>query len=67
MADTRTSLPRLSLNSKDVGKEKKCEAGRYGWSGRGLVVEIDVTGRRWVFWESRKGGVSKGSDSREVA
>ena len=67
LADTRISLPRLSLNSKNVGKEKKCDAGRYGWSGRGLVVEVDVTGRRRVFWESRKGGVSKGSDSREDA
>ena len=66
MADTRTSLPRLSLNSKDVGKEK-CDAGRYGSSGRGLVVEVDVTGRRRVFWESRKMGVPIGSDSREVA
>ena len=68
VADTRTSFPRFSLNSKNVGKGKKCDAGRYGWSGRGLVVEVDVTGRRRVFWESRKGGVSKGrSDSREVA
>ena len=68
MADTRISFPRFSLNSKNVGKGKKCDAGRYGWSGRGLVVEVDVTGRRRVFWESRKGGVSKGrSDSREVA
>ena len=67
LADTRMSLPRLSLNSKNVGKEKECEAGRYGWSGRGLVMEIDVTRRRRVIWESRKGGVSKGSDSREVA
>ena len=67
LVDTRMSLPRLSLNSKNVGKEKECEAGRYGWSGRGLVVEIDVTGRRRVFWESRKGEVSKGRDSREVA
>ena len=49
LADTRISLPRLSLNSKNVGKEKKCDAGRYGWSRRGLVVEVDVTGRRWVF------------------
>ena len=30
MADTRTSFPRFSLNSKNVGKEKKCDAGRYG-------------------------------------
>ena len=67
LADSRTSLPRLSLNSKNVGKEKKCVAGSYGWSGRGLVVEVDVTGRRRVFWESRKGGVPKGRDSRVTA
>ena len=67
LVDTRMSLPRLSLNSKNVGKEKECEAGRDGRSGRGLVVEIDVTGRRRVFWESRKRGVSKRSESREVA
>ena len=68
VADTRTSFPRFNLNSKNVGKGKKCDAGRYGWSGRSLVVEADVTGRRWVFWESRKGGVSKGrSDSRVAA
>ena len=30
-ADTRTSFPRFSLNSKNVGKGKKCDAGRYGW------------------------------------
>ena len=67
LADSRTSLPRLRLNSNNVGKEKKCDAGSYDWSGRGLIVEVDVTGRRRVFWESRKGGVPIGSDSREVA
>ena len=67
VADTRTIFPRFNLNSKNVGKGKKCDAERYGWLGRSLVVEADVTGRRRVFWESRKGGVSKGrSDSWEV-
>ena len=68
VADTRTSLPRGSLNSKDVGNRKKGVAGSNGWSGRSLVVEVDGTGRRRVSWESRKGGVSKGRNvSREVA
>ena len=68
VADTRTSFPRISLNSKNVGKGKKGDAGSYGWSGRSLVVEVDGTGRRRVFWESRNGGVSKGrNDSREAA
>ena len=29
VADTRTSLPRVSLNSKDVGKRKKGDVGSY--------------------------------------
>ena len=67
VADTRTSIPRISLNSKNVGKGKKCDAGSYGWSRRSLVMKVDGTGRRRVFWESKKGGVSKGrSDSWEV-
>ena len=49
LADTRISFPSFSLNSKNYEKGKKSDARRFGWSGRGLVVEVDVIGRRRVF------------------
>ena len=59
LADTRIRFPSISLNSKDYEKGKKSDARRSGWSGRGLVVEVDVIGRRRVFWDRRKGGDTK--------
>ena len=59
LADTRISFPSISLNSKDYEKGKKNDARRSCWSGRGLVMEVDVIGRRRVFWERKKGGVTK--------
>ena len=59
LADTRIHFPSISLNSKDYEKGKKSDARRSCWSGRGLVVEVDVIGRRRVFWDRKKGGVTK--------
>ena len=59
LADNRISFPSISLNSKDYEKGKKSDARRSCWSGRGLVVEVDVIGRRRVFWERKKGGGTK--------
>ncbi|KAK9992731.1 hypothetical protein SO802_027716 [Lithocarpus litseifolius] len=53
LAETRMHFPSSSLNSKAVGKGKKSAVR--GWSGRGLVVEVDVTGRRRVSWDRKKG------------
>ena len=49
LADTRISFPSFSLSSKNYEKGKKSDARRSGWSGRSLVVEVDVIGRRRVF------------------
>ena len=59
LADTRISFPSISLNSKDYEKGKKSDARRSCLSGRGLVVEVAVIGRRRVFWERKKGGGTK--------
>ena len=59
LVDTRISFPSISLNSKDYEKGKQSDARRSCWSGRGLVVEVDVIGRRRVFWERKKGGGTK--------
>ena len=59
LADTRIRFPSISLDSKDYEKGKKSDARRSCWSGRGLVVEVDVIGRRRVFWERKKGRVTK--------
>ena len=58
LADTRFHFPSF-LNSKADEKGKKCDFRRSCWSGRGLVVEVDVKGRRQVSWVRKKGGVSK--------
>ena len=49
LADPRISFLNISLNSKDYEKGKKSDAWRSSWSGRGLVVDVDVIGRRRVF------------------
>ena len=59
LADTRIRFPSISLNSKDYEKGKKSDARRSCWTGRGLIVEVDVIGRRRVSWDRRKGGVKK--------
>ena len=59
LADTRIRFPSISLNSKDYEKGKESDARRSCSSGRGLVVEVDVIGRRRVFWDRKKGGDSK--------
>ena len=48
--------PSLCLNSKDYKKGRRSEVRRSCWTGRGLVVEVDVTGRRRVFWVRKKRG-----------
>ena len=59
LADTRIRFPSISLDSKDYEKGKKSDARRSCWTGRGLIVEVDVIGRRRVSWDRRKGGVKK--------
>ena len=67
LADPRISVPSISLNSKVYDKRKKSDVWSLSWSGRGLVVEVDVIGRRWVFWERKRGGGTKHRDvSRAV-
>ena len=62
LADTRFHFPSF-LNSKVDEKGMKCDC----WSGRGLVVEVDVKGRRRISWVRKKGGVSKiRGEAREV-
>ena len=67
LVDPRISVPSISLNSKVYDKRKKSDVWSLSWSGRGLVVEVDVIGRRWVFWERKRGGGTKHRDvSRAV-
>ena len=54
LADPRIRVPSISLNSKVQDKRKKSDVGSSGWSGRSLVVEVDVTGRRRVSWERKR-------------
>ena len=67
LADTRLCFPSISLNSKDYDKGKKSDARRSCWSGRGLVVEVAVIGRRWVFWDRKKEGDTKCRGESRVA
>ena len=64
LADPRISVPSSSLNSKVSDKRKKSDVWSAGWSRRGLVVEVDVIGRRRVFWERKRRG---GMKSRVVS
>ena len=56
LADSKISCPNFSWNSKVEYKGKKSDARRFCWTGSGLVVEVDVTGSRRVFWDRKKGG-----------
>ena len=58
-ANTRINFPSLSLNSKAYEKKKKSDVRRPCWTGSGLIVEVDMIGRRRVSWDSKKGGVKK--------
>ncbi|KAL0010666.1 hypothetical protein SO802_005774 [Lithocarpus litseifolius] len=60
LAYLRMRFPILSLNAKALEKGKKKSVVRGPcWSGRGLIVEVDVLGRRRVSWDRKKGGVQK--------
>ena len=50
LAETRIRFPCLNLNSKAYGKGKRSDFRRSYRTGRGLVVEVDVIGRRRVSW-----------------
>ncbi|KAK9992895.1 hypothetical protein SO802_022598 [Lithocarpus litseifolius] len=53
-------FPSLSLNAKALEKGKKKSVVRNPcWSGRGLIVEVDVRGRRRVSWDRKKRGVQE--------
>ena len=54
LADPRIRVPSISLNSKIHDKRKKSDVGSFGWAGRSLVVDMDVTGRRRVSWERKR-------------
>ena len=54
-AEIRLRFPSLSLNSKAYESWKKSVAGRPHWTGSGLIVEVDVIGKRRVSWERKKG------------
>ncbi|KAL0012906.1 hypothetical protein SO802_008014 [Lithocarpus litseifolius] len=59
LADFSLRFPSSILNSKAADKGKKSDVGRPCWTGRGLIVEVDVKGRRQVFWDRKKGRVKK--------
>ena len=47
-------------------KGKKSDVRRFCWSGRGLILEVDVMGRRRVSWDRKKGGDTKISGESRV-
>ena len=57
-AENRKRIPvRFSLNSKSDENEKRSDIRRSCWIGSGLIVEVDVKGKRRVSWDGNKGGV----------
>ena len=58
-AESRLRFPSLSLNSKAYESWKKSVVGRPHWTGSGLIVEVDVIGKRRVSWERKKGRAQK--------
>ena len=56
-----------SLNLKVHDKRKKSDVGSFGWAGRSLVVDVDVTGRRRVSWERKRRNVTWLSDAPRAA
>ena len=58
-AESRLRFPSLSLNSKAYESWKKSVAGRPHWTRSGLIVEVDVIGKRRVSWERKKGRAQK--------
>ena len=58
LVENRKRIPvRFSLNSKSNENGKRSDIRRSCWIGSGLIVEVDVKGRRWVSWDSNKEGV----------
>ena len=47
----------FSLNSISNENGKRSDLRRSCWIGSGLIVQVDVKGRRRVSWDSNKGGV----------
>ena len=57
-AEKRKCTPvSFSLNSKSNDIGKRSDLRRSCWIGSGLIVQVDVKGRRRVSWDSNKGGV----------
>ena len=52
-------FPSLNLNSKAYKNRKKSVVGRPRWTESGLIVEVDVIGRRQVSRERKKGRAQK--------
>ncbi|KAK9981948.1 hypothetical protein SO802_035181, partial [Lithocarpus litseifolius] len=59
LANIGIRFPSLSLNAKALEKGKKSVVRSPCWSGRGLIVEVDVKRRRRVSWDRKKRGVQK--------
>ena len=56
--ENRKRIPAsFSLNSKASENGKRSDLRRSCWTGCGLIVEVDVKGRRRVSWDRNKGGV----------
>ena len=57
-AEKRKRTPvSISLNSKSNENGKRSDLRRSCWIGSGLIVQVDVKGRRRVSWDSNKRGV----------
>ncbi|KAF3961444.1 hypothetical protein CMV_013934 [Castanea mollissima] len=56
VAESRIQFPSSSLNSKAYDSR---EVRRPCWAGRGLIIEVDVMGRRRVSWDKKKGREQK--------
>ena len=45
---------RFNLNSKNVAVGKERDIRRSRWLGKGLIVEVNENGKRWVSWDHYK-------------
>ena len=42
------------MNSKNVAVGKERDIRRSRWLGKGLIVEVNENGKRWVSWDHYK-------------
>ena len=58
----KLSIPlKFNSNSKIVEFGKLCDNRKSCWLGRGLIVDVNEFGKRWVSWDRVKDGKQVGN------